>query len=267
MPEQAQSVFVPDGDRFVPTEYGRGPWDAGALHGGAPAALVARAFEREPGELQVVRVTLELLRPVPLEPLSVETRVARPGRRVQLLEACVTDDRGNEVLRASAWRIRRLDHLDLGRPDDRIAPTFAPPGECPEIPSFFDDDVVRFTHALEMRSARGTFHEPGPATVWFRVKLPIVAGEEPSPLQRVMAAADFGNGISSTIAWGEYLFINPDLTVYVHREPVGEWVALDALSWYEPRGVGLSESALYDEEGHIGRALQSVLLDRLPGEG
>jgi hypothetical protein len=93
--------------------------------------------------------------------------------------------------------------------------------------------------------------------------VPIVAGETPSALQRVAAAADFGNGVSTVLPRGEYLFINPDLSIHLHRHPVGEWVALEALSRAEDEGVGLAMCALHDELGPIGRSVQTLLVDRL----
>jgi hypothetical protein len=114
-----------------------------------------------------------------------------------------------------------------------------------------------------MRFTDGFFGDPGPATVWMRLRQPVVVGEEPTPAQRMMAVADFGNGVSSVLPWDRYLFINPDLSVHVSRLPVGEWVCLDSRTFPTPEsGVGLAESALYDEKGRIGRAVQSLLLDR-----
>ena len=108
----------------------------------------------------------------------------------------------------------------------------------------------------------GAFHGGGPATAWFRLRIPILDGEEPSALQRLAAAADFGNGISSPLSWGEYLFINPDLTLYLDREPMGEWIGLAASTTIAAGGIGVSESVLYDERGRIGRATQALLIAR-----
>jgi hypothetical protein len=92
------------------------------------------------------------------------------------------------------------------------------------------------------------------------MRTPLVAGEEPSPLQRVMVAADSGNGVSATLDWSRFLFINVDLTVHLHRMPATDWVCLDAVTIPEPNGLGLSDTALYDERGSIGRALQTLLV-------
>ena len=115
---------------------------------------------------------------------------------------------------------------------------------------------------MEYRLIRGSFVEPGPATAWMRMRVPLVAGEEPTPLQRVMAAADTGNGVSAMLDWNRYLFINVDLSVHLGRMPEGEWICLNAVTHPEPHGVGLTETVLLDERGPIGRAAQTLLIDR-----
>jgi hypothetical protein len=256
------AVFVLDGDRALPTELARGPWSPDAQHGGAPAALLARAVEGfDPGPATfVARLTVELLRPVPLTPLRVRTATIRPGKKVQLVEARLLSD-DVEVARATALRLRRAT-VDLPVVD-AAPPGFPLPAESTRLPISPLDDGPGFWDAFELRFARGSWLETGAATVWFRLVVSIVAGEEPSPLQRVAAAADFGNGVSTVVEHGRYSFINPDLTVTLVRAPVGEWVALDAATLAGADGVGLAESGLYDEGGRIGRAVQCLLVDRL----
>ncbi len=263
-----EAVFEPDGGLFVPTEIARGPWDPNAQHGGAPAALLARAVERfEPGAASfVARVTIELLRPVPLASLEVRTRMLRGGRRVELVEAALVAD-GVEVARAVALRLRE-EQLDLP-PGSRGPEVPAPPGPRSADPVPHDGfPGPMFANAMEVVFVDGAFFEPGPATAWFRLRIPIVAGEEPSPLVRVAAAADFPNGISSPVSWSDgWTYINPELTIHLHRRPAGEWIGLDAETFVEPNGVGLAESVLHDGRGRIGRSLQSLLVGRIAGGG
>lgn len=252
-----EAVFVQDGELVCATELARGPWDPGAQHGGAPAALLMREFERLDGPgLVLARVTYEFLRPVPLGHLEVDADIVRPGKRVQLLEGAIRAPDGIELVRARALRIARADpHVPTTASKPPQAPDTGQPSElrAPHRPMFAPD-------AIEIRFVRGNFHGGGPATAWFRLKAPLVAGEEPSPLQRLAAAGDFGNGISSILSWDEYVFINPDLTLYIDREPDGEWIALEARTWIARAGVGTAESVLYDEHGRVGRATQSLLI-------
>jgi hypothetical protein len=256
--ELPDAVFHRDGDRFVPTELARGPWDPNAQHGGPSGALLAGLLERHDAgpPAHVVRMTIELLRPVPMEPIELRARTLRPGKKVQLVEGSVLSN-GTEVVRATALRIRQAEVEFADPPDDRLSPG---PGRLRE--RFENLGLLNFGFAMEMSVARGEVGAPGPAAAWFRLGVPVVAGEETTPLMRVAAAADFGNGISGAVTWDEYLFINPDLTIYLHRIPAGEWVGLDARTWPTHDGVGIADAALYDERGRIGRSVQALLLDR-----
>lgn len=256
----AGSFFVRDGDRFVPTDYARGPWGPDATHAGPPGALLGRAVEAlEPAgpELVVSRFTLEILRPVPMRPLEVSARVVRPGRRVQMAEAVLRDG-DQEVARATAWRIRPADGLDH---DVNLEPTtFDPPLDCPEVAGFPLPWRPNYFDAFEWRHAGGHWMEPGPAAVWMRMRVPLLPDEPVSPLSRVLAAADSANGVSWELPLGTFLFINLDLSVHLARMPEGEWVCLDAISRIDRRGVGFSQSRLWDERGRFGAGAQSLLV-------
>jgi Thioesterase-like superfamily len=253
------AVFHLDGEHHVPTELARGPWDPHAQHGGAAAAILGRAIDRFEPELglAVTRITFELLRPVPLTPLVVNTAMTRPGKRVQLVTASLEADEV-EVVRATALRVLPVPR-DI--PDDLDPPDRPPPdpSAAPVARLVAQERPTNFSDAFELRLVDGQpFGTPGPSRMWFRLRVPVVAGEEPSPLQRILVASDFGNGISGVLDYERFVFINPDLTVYVRRPPVGMWVGLDASTWLEPGGGGYAESALYDERGRIGRAVQAL---------
>jgi Thioesterase-like superfamily len=242
-------------NRLVPTELTRGPWDPGAQHAGPPSALLARALERcEPREgMRIGRITVEILGPVPLAPLSAEASVVRPGRSVELLAASLSGPDG-EVMRASAWRVAAGDvQVESEQP---------PPGpEQGRDRDFFPTGQEQGYHtAMEYRFVRGGFLEPGPALVWMRMRGPLVEGEQSSPLERLMVVADVGNGVSAVLDWREYLFINTELTVHLLRPPEGDWVGVDAVTHVD--GLGLAESTLWDERGRVGRGAQTLLVRR-----
>lgn len=250
-----------DGGRYVATELTRGPWDPGAQHAGPPSALLGREIEamEGSGDFQVGRIVFEILRPVPIGPVQVETRVLRPGRKVRLVEASLAGEAG-ELMRATAWQLRTTE---LEMPAEATAEDSAPQG--PEegwVPEFFPTGQdVGYQSAMEFRAVAGAFIEPGPATFWLRMRQPLVSGEEPTPLQRALVAADVGNGISAVLDWRSYVFINVDLTVHFERMPAGEWVCVDAVTRPEPNGIGTAESVLSDQRGRIGRAAQSLLIE------
>ncbi len=245
-----------DGDAYVPSELTRGPWDPGAQHAGPPSALLGRAVAAE--GMLVGRITIEILRPVPLAPLAVASRVARPGRNVELVEATLAEAEGarREVARAAAWRLR-VDPA-VAVPDEEPPPPGPDAGR--EVPFFPTGQAVGYHTAMDYRFVAGGFVEPGPAVVWMRMRQPLVAGEAPSPLVRVLVAADSGNGVSAALDYRRFLFINTELTVHLVREPAGEWVRLDAVTRPGTLGVGLAEAVLSDEQGRLGRAAQTLLV-------
>ncbi len=277
------SIFLADGELLLPTEYARGPWDPNALHGGAPAALIAAAFERmQPGaELPFARLSFEFLRPVPMVPLTLSTRISRPGRRVQALQAELSAG-GVAVCRASALRLvpapQQLPQTALELVRAASPPTIAGPQDGHDVLFALDgmDRKSFAASAMEMRFLRGhplagelpeldtqSQHLPsGAATVWMRLRHPLLADEPLTPLSRVAAAADFGNGVAAVVPFDEYLFINADLSISLDRPPVGEWVALDACTLLRPGGVGWAESVLHDEHGPVGRATQALVVQR-----
>jgi hypothetical protein len=253
-----EPIFRREGDAFVPTGHARGPWDPDQLHGGAPGALVAQALEAD-GYL-LARVTLEFLAPVPLAPLRLHAETTRPGRNVQLAEAELRDVDGRPVLRARAMRLRRAS-VELPPIDDERP---VPPGPETARPSPFPPDPRHdegfHRTGMDIRFAQGGSFDRGPARAWFRLARPLVDDEPAGPVARVVAAADFGNGVSRVVDFEELLFVNTDLSVHVHREPAGEWVMLDARTRLEPHGTGLAHSSLLDERGPLGMAAQSLFV-------
>lgn len=260
-----EPLFTVKGGYFLPTEHTRGPWDPRHQHGGAVAALVARAVERTAGEeFALTRLTLDLMRPIPFEPLVLDISVPRPGRRVLGIGVSVSaGDLEVEVVRAHAVAIRRVDLATGTRYDETLEPG---PERGVERPfRGLDDERPAFHRTgMEIRFVAGGADRSGPAAAWFRLRRPIVADEQPTGVQRAAAAADFSNGISWVLPFESWIFLNPDLTLHLARPPVGEWIGLEAVTVPSDIGMGLAESAVHDRGGRIGRAVQSLLLDRRP---
>jgi hypothetical protein len=225
------------------------------------AALVARAAENTAGPgFAVTRLTMELMRPVPLETLAVDVAVPRPGRRVIGIDVSLSaGDLEVEVVRAHTVAIRR-DELPTGEGHH----SFLEPGPEAgvESPFIFEDDSRPAFHrtGMEVRFIGGGAARPGPAKAWFRLRRPVVGGEEPTGVQRAAAAADFGNGVSWVLPPDRWIFVNPDLTLHLARPAQGEWIGLDAVTLPSDQGMALAESAVYDELGRLGRGAQSLLL-------
>jgi Thioesterase-like superfamily len=253
--------FEPAGtDTFVATSATAGPWSERSQHGGPPSALAARALERhEPDEGQrLARVTVDILRPVPLGKITVRTRTVRPGRRVAMLEAVLEAD-GLEVMHARGWRIAVGDGVPVigaGTPPPPV------PAEQP-MPKVAGAHMDGYLEMIDWRYvAGGGLGTPGPARVWARSKIPLIPGEEPSPMCRTLLISDSGSGVSAALDPATFLFINVDLTVVLPRDPVGEWLLLDAATTIGARGTGLAETVVCDPDGPCGTALQTLLVTR-----
>ncbi len=258
------SIFVADGDSFVPTAHARGPWDPRALHGGAPAALITAAFEElEPGrELVIGRLSFELLRPIPMAPLTLATTIVRPGRRVQELAAELLA--GEEpIARASALRVQPVPDgtAAAAREPSKLDEPMPPPSSAAPLRFALDgsSEASFAATAMEMRAFDPRPHEP-PGRVWMRLRHPLLPGRPLSPLARLAATADFGNGISAALPFDRYLFINADLTIHLERLPRGEWIGLDARTLVRDGGAGTSEGVLHDEHGPVGRSFQTLVV-------
>ena len=256
-----EAIYRVEGATIETSAFAGGPWDPKLQHGAAPASLICWAVESLPSPvpMRVARLTVDLMRPVPVAPLTLEREVVREGRKIQLVAMRLLAE-GKEVVHATALRIRR-------EPRELPASAFSPPHDHrnPEQgrdPSTGGMARTPFLSGLDMRVSRGSFRMPGPAAVWYRANRPIVDGAALSPLMRAAIAADFCNGTSAVLDFRHWTFINADLTLSLAREPVGEWILLDAETWAGPDSIGIAAARLADRDGYFGRAVQSVLFEK-----
>jgi hypothetical protein len=256
-----EAIYRVEGGHVETSPFAGGPWDPTLQHGAAPSSLICWAVERlpAPAPMRVARLTVDLMRPVPVAPLTLAIEVLREGKKIQLVAARLLAD-DTEVVRATVLRIRREERA---LPSDAVCPS-----HDMRQPETLRDAMTRgmartpFLSGISMRIARGSFKLPGPAAVWYRADRPVVSGAPISPLMRAAIAADFCNGTSSVLDFREWTFINGDLTLSLAREPVGEWILLDAETWAGPDSIGLASARLADRDGYFGRAVQSLLFEK-----
>jgi Acyl-CoA thioesterase N-terminal domain/Acyl-CoA thioesterase C-terminal domain len=253
-------LYRVDRDLAIPTEYTAGPWGGNLQHGGAPTALISWAAERmttrEP--MQVARITVDLLRPVPIAPLEIQTEVVREGRKIQLCAVTLLHE-GVVVVRATVLKIRRAEiELPPTAVEEKVTLPGPDAGELADIPN---ENPNAFIRGLTLSVVQGQFRAPGPAAIWFRVNRPLFAGQAPTPLQRVAMIGDFCNGVSTVLDFRSWTFINADLTISLARLPVGDWILLDAQSWLGDHGTGIAFAKLGDTRGYFGRAIQSLVIE------
>jgi hypothetical protein len=263
MNESPSSAFVAQpGGRYLATELTRGPWDPGHEHAGPPVALVLGAIERaaaDQGLTHIARLTANLFRPIPIAELNIEVGIDYAGRNAAHLSARLYGE-GKEVARFTALAQRGIAQpVSAGLPGHPLPHAPRPPENLPPSGFAFPHRQVGYFDLVETRVAAGRLFD-GPSAVWFRLNHPIVGGEVPSVYQRVAVAADSGNGISAVLDLRQYVFVNSDLTINLLRRPRGEWICLEARTLLGDEGAGLAESLLYDSDGVIGRATQSLFV-------
>ena len=258
-----EALFVPHGDGWLPTAATHGPWGPGLLHGGPVSALCALALEdaADP-ELQSTRLSVDLIRPITEHPITFETEVVKTGRRLQLVEGTLICN-GKLGARASLLLLRpQAMELPENAIDGRTPPPDDPDG-LPETmpPAVLGEKPFFLGSGIEVRAPGGSAFDAGRG--WFRLKIPVVPGREPSPMQRAAAAADFGNGISGfgTGFPHAYRFLNADLSVYLFRPVEGDWIRLQGRSWWDAGGVGYATTDLSDRVGLVGSGQQALALE------
>ena len=245
---------------FRASELTRGPWHPDHQHAGPPSALICRAIEHrgaKDGLTHLARLTVNLMRPAPIGDCRVEVAPDYVGRNAGHFSGRLIAG-GKDIARFTALMQREEDlpipDRTLGHPPPR-APK--PVSESPVVAFPFKDRGIGYGHLVENWLAAGRFFK-GPCAAWFRMNHPLIEGAIPSAYQRVAVAGDSGNGISASLDFAKYVFINCDLTINLFRRPEGEWICLEARSLFGDNGCGMAELALYDEHGMIGRATQSL---------
>jgi Thioesterase-like superfamily len=254
----AEAFYEPVGPGlFRPTEHTIGPWSLDDQHAGPPSALLVRAIEGvvPPIGGRLSRVTVDLLRGVPVaEVLQVRARILRPGRSVQLAGADLLAG-GQSVARATAWWHASTDTAAVAGQSAAAPPR--PTAGRPVAPLWSKGGYLA---AMDWLPVTGGFDRPGPMAVWARMRYPLVSGEQATGLQRLLAVADSGNGVSWVLDLDRWLFINTELTVHVLRQPSGEWICLDAATLVGSDGTGVAISRLSDQDGEVGRGAQALVV-------
>jgi hypothetical protein len=259
-----RALYLPADDGWAATALTIGPWDPGLQHAGPPAALLLREAELASGIPggQTVRLSFDVLGPVPVGPVHVTASVLRPGRRVELVEAVLHGEAERPLMRLTAWRVRvRTDGPDAGSPPPAIEPMPADvAGSAPQEATFFATEVA-YHRALEWRFAAGDFNRPGPAAAWTRPCCELVAGETMTPLQHLLVMTDAASGISAGLDWTTATFANVEFTVSLLRAPRGDWMGMDATTHLGGTGAAQCFATLHDADGPVGRSAHALFVE------
>jgi hypothetical protein len=245
-------------NEFVGNDSARGPWSEDACHAGPPSGLVARAAESLVRDKQLVRLTLDMVRPIPLAGFTIAVKIIKQGRMLTTCAVVLSDREGKACINASSIHLKtqvtkELPNAVIARPvfEDAVA------GYFPSMP--VNHEKPTFAQSVEVAYPPGEGNAPGPTTIWMRTHR-LIETEQPSPFQSLCPIADCGNGISRNTDLSEASFVNPDLTIAIHRAPESQWLASQATSFWQPSGLGMSHATLFDTEGPIGAAIQTLLV-------
>ncbi len=241
-------------------------WDAAIQHGSPPLALMTKAIEERAAserasgsELRVGRLTLDILGAIPVAPVKVRAWVDRPGSRISLVMAEMlatrTDGTDRAVARVSAWLIATSDTADAAT--DRHPPLVE--GEAAPNPHPWVDATGYIETVTWRRQATA---EGEPAVAWLSPLVNLVDDEPLTDLQRLAMVVDCANGVGAAINPDEFVFMNTDTTVHLHRAPVGNDFALRARGSIGPDGIGATTAEIFDRQGFIGTTAQALLVQR-----
>ena len=258
-----------DAELFESTPLTEGPWGP-IQHGGPVAAILGRALDRHeprPGT-RLSRVTIELLGPVPISQVRVRTHIERPGRKIELLgaelDALMPDGQWRRCATGSAWRLACQDTSDVvwdAAKPQQLLDDASPSALAELFPSAWLE--YGFVGTIDWRISRRS-HTPGePTLAWTDLRCAVVEGEEPSPLERLLAVSDTANGVGARLDPTQFAFLNTELTVHLHQAPTGRWVGIEAETSVGADGIANSSGILHAESGPVGRVNQSVLVERI----
>ena len=250
----ADAYYRPLGEgSFESTIHAQGAWNPDEQHMAPVSGLLAHCLEQcsPRPDLRIARISYEILGLIPGGSFDITTKVTRPGRTIELVEAEMVAD-GRTAVRATAWRLAT-------RPTDAVAAVEDEPMPGPEHAGGHEGMTEwpgGYIASLELRALPGL--RPGRGRVWLRTPHPLVENTPVSDLARLIGLVDTANGIATRVPPGgdSWMFPNVDLQVHLYRQPAGEWLGLDTQVTFSADGVGLTSSVLHDLDGPFGRSEQ-----------
>ncbi|SRX94985.1 hypothetical protein [Nocardioides sp. JS614] [Mycobacterium shimoidei] len=242
--------------RFESTDFTRSNWAADLQHGSPPLALLTKAIEERltDSPLRIARLSLDILGAIPVAPVAVRAWVERPGRRISLLAAEMRHgDRA--VARVSAWALATSDTADVAT--DRYPPLVEGPTE-PLPPHWWN--VRGYLESVRWRPQPDD--PTGSAVWWLSPRVNLVDAEDTTSLQRLAMVVDSANGVGAALHPAQFVFMNTDTVVHLHRAPQGADFGLRARGSIGPDGIGVTTAEIFDRTGFIGTSAQTLLVQR-----
>lgn len=258
------ALFLKEGDVYTPTRYAHGPWSPELVHGGSTGGLMAYILEQcAPNpEMRMVRTTLDMFRPVPMAPLRAATKVLREGRRLQMVEATLYAE-GMAVARSVGVRMK-ITNVKISEEIEKQELVPDGPEGLHEInlsgsASNSNERLPGLNSNIQIRRLSG-FDGKGAGSAWFKAPIAVVEGVENSAFTHLGIISDFGNGLGQLFLPGTMGAINGDINLYLHRNPLGEWLALRSKTIMTETGIGVVNSNIFDTSGLVAQCHQAVMV-------
>ncbi|MDO3635621.1 thioesterase family protein [Mycolicibacterium arseniciresistens] len=251
----------PAGERFESTDGTRSNWAADIQHGSPPLALMTRAIEDLAAgtPLRIGRLSLDILGAIPVAPVTVRSRVSRPGTRISMIVAEMTaaapDGSERAVARVTAWLLATSDTREVAT--DRYPPLVE--GAAIPVPHSWEG-AQGYLETVRWR--RQPSADGDAAVAWLSPLVPLVDDEETTAVQRLAMVVDSANGAGAALDPERFMFMNTDTTVHLHRLPTGSDFALRARGSIGPDGVGVTTAEIFDRQGFVGTSAQTLLVQR-----
>ena len=246
---------------YTSTPATAGPWSSGTQHGGPPSALLSAALATAGADLglRLVKVTVELLRPVPVDRVTVSTEIVRNGSRQAIIDGRLFDDTGRVALLARARAVRTNP---LGVPTVEHEPAIEPLPAPQAFRGMTGAHTAGYLSAMEWRfpGAQSSFDSLGPDSVWARQRIPLIGGVDDTPLTRALVVADSNWAAAFELDRHGNFIINVDLGVTFARWPAGEWIGLRSRTHAGADATAYAVGTIYDQAGPFGLVTQTLLL-------
>lgn len=242
---------------FESTDGTRSNWDPEIQHGSPPLALLTKAIEELAApSLRIGRLTLDILGAIPVAPVKVRAWTLRPGARISMMCAELFPVAGERpVARVTAWLLATSDTADVA--SDRYPP-LREEESAPEPHAWLGAPGY-----LETVSWRKQATADGETPVaWLSPLTSLVDDEPVTDMQRLAMVVDSTNGVGAALDPDEFMFMNTDTTVHLHRVPTGADFALRARASIGPDGIGVTTADLFDRQGFVGTSAQTLLVLR-----
>ena len=236
--------------------HAQGAWNPHEQHMAPATGVLCHELEQFQvrHDMRLGRISLDIYGLISFGEFSITTRVIRPGKTIELIEAEMKAE-GKTCIVARAWRMQTQDTSTISGIEDHA---IGVPEQC-EIWEEMKKWPGGFIQSTTTRANQE--HRHGKGIVWITTELEMVYGQSTSDFTRLMGMVDTANGVVSRIDPSKgWAYPNLDLQIHLLRYPQGKWLGIEAVQQFGEDGIGLTSAVLHDIHGPFGRSEQILTL-------